>query len=126
VDGRKGSIVKEGIQQAAAGGLFVFVVSYLLVVPGNPYWGLVTDRFGESGLIIGLIAVCVVCGAVFAALTGVRFQFLLAGGAVVYTLWLFYLEASAGPFDSSVHIILGALLLTGFVVGAALVERSTQ
>ncbi|WP_187433058.1 hypothetical protein [Natronococcus pandeyae] len=36
------------------------------------------------------------------------------------------LEATAGPFDSPVHLVLGAFLLLGFVLGAGLVQKARR
>ncbi|MFC4438153.1 MULTISPECIES: MFS transporter [Natrialbaceae] len=118
--------MNRNVRETLIGGLFVFVVTYLLFVPGDPLWGILSDRVGELGMILGIIGICAACGAAFAALAGVRLQFLLAGGAAVYTLWLIYLEAAAGPFDSPVHLYIGAFLLTGFALGAGLVEKARR
>ena len=103
-------------------GLFVLVVTYLLVVPGEPLWSPIGDYTGEGVMILSLVLVCVVSGAVFSAVTGVHFKHLLLGGLAVYTVWMLYLEATAGPFDSPVHILLGIYFLIGFGFGAGVVE----
>lgn len=103
-------------------GLFVLVATYLLVVPGEPLWSPIGDYAGGDVMILGLVSICVVCGAVFSAATGVHFKHLLLGGLAVYTVWMLYLEATAGPFDSPVHILLGVFFLVGFGFGAGVVE----
>ncbi len=107
-------------------GLFVLIVTYLLVVPGQPLWSPLGAYAGEGVMILGLVSVCAVCGAVFSAATGVGFKHLLVGGLAVYTVWLLYLEATAGPFDSPVHILLGIFFLVGFGFGAGVAEWGDQ
>ncbi|WP_312854251.1 MFS transporter [Natronococcus sp. JC468] len=112
--------MRGGFRETALGGLFVLVASYLLVVPGRRLWGPTIDRVGEFGFLLVLIGVCLACGAGFGALTGIRSLPLLVGGAVVYSVWWLFLEATAGPFDSPVHVLLGTFMLGGFAVGVRL------
>ena len=103
-------------------GLFVLIATYLLVIHGEPLWSPIGEYAGEGVMILSLVSICVVCGAVFSAVTGVGFKHLLLGGLAVYTVWMLYLEATAGPFDSPVHILLGIFFLVGFGFGAGVVE----
>lgn len=108
------------------GGLFVLVATYLFVVPGEPLWSPIGDYAGEGVMILSLVLICIVSGAAFSVATGVHFKHLLLGGLAVYTVWMLYLEATAGPFDSPVHILLGIYLLVGFEFGARAVEWGDQ
>ncbi|ELY93961.1 major facilitator superfamily transporter [Natrialba hulunbeirensis JCM 10989] len=111
------------LTEILGGAVFVFLVSYVLTVPGRAAWSTVDAWVGELGVILSLVLVCAVSGALFSRLTGVRTDSLLTGGFLVYLAWWGYLEVDAGPFDSPVHILLGVFFLIGFGLGATGGER---
>ncbi|OIB55943.1 MFS transporter [Natrialba sp. SSL1] len=115
--------IPDRFTEILGGAGFVFLVSYVLTVPARDAWSTVDAWVGEPGLILSLVLVCAVSGALFSRLTGVRTDSLLAGGFPVYVAWWGYLEVTAGPFDSPVHILLGAFFLIGFGLGAKGGER---
>jgi len=109
---------------------FIFVVTYLVWITGEPLWSWVYPWIGtysgELVMIMFLALICAFSGAIFSFFTGVQTRYFVTGGLLSYLVWWFYLEATAGPFDSPVHIILGIFLLTGFGVGAGLVEGAER
>lgn len=118
------------LKEMAVSGVFVVVTTYLLHIFGQPLWGWVESKGGMySG---GLMAILVfmglyaLCGAIFSFLTGVQFDNFIAGGFLSYIALWGYLEATAGPFDSPVHIYLGILFLLGFGFGEKLIESAEQ
>ncbi|WP_222918661.1 MFS transporter [Natrinema sp. SYSU A 869] len=108
-----------------ASGLFVFAVTYLLLIPGRGLWAVLVDR-SESAFFASSLATCTIFGGAFSALTGARVTRFVGGGFLVYALWLVYREVTAGPFDSPAHIIVGIVYLIGFGIGAGLVEGAER
>lgn len=116
------------IYEIAANSALVAIVTYLIYVPGRVVWESIGDlagtHSGELVMILIMIGFCAGSAVIFSLVTGVRLQHLIIGGILVYIPWLIYLEVTAGPFDSPVHIFLGVLFLIGFTIGGYLAEWS--
>lgn len=113
--------MRRHIAGVLSSGLFVFLVTYVLQVHGQSIWTVVENWAGELVLMGLLVAVCASLGAVFSAVTSVNFWDFVVGGIGYYLTMLVYLEVTAGPFDSPVHILLNILFLIGFVLGVGAV-----
>ena len=114
--------MRRHIAEILSSGLFVFLATYVLQIHGQSIWTLVENWAGELVLMGLLVAVCASLGAVFSAVTGVRFWDFVIGGIAYYLTMLVYLEVTAGPFDSPVHILINILFLIGFGLGVGVVE----
>lgn len=117
------SVNTRGVLVAAA---FVFLATYAFFELLAPLWERAGYPTGDLVVLPGLVLYSVALGALLSVVAGVRLRQLLAGGLAVYVPWLVYLETTAGPFGSPVHVLVGVFFLIGFSAGVWLAERSTR
>ncbi len=118
--------MRKSLLEILGSGLFVFLTTYLLQVHGRGVWTAIESWTGELVLMGTFVLVCALFGALFSWATGVRLRNFAVGGFAFVLTFIVFLESTGGPFDSPVHIVLNALFLIGFVLGAGIVERADR
>ncbi len=109
------------LTEATVSAVFVFVAGYVVWPPTTFHWEFLEGVVGGAVLLALLAVLCVVLGAAFAVVTGVRLSTFVAGGIAAYLVGMWGISRIMTP-DSPVHFVLYGVFLVLFVAGVAVPE----
>lgn len=107
------------LAESGLSGLFVLVSGYALWPLEHVYWTVVAERAGALATIGIVVLLCAVAGAAARVATGVSLPNFAIGGSVAYVAGMVAVGRFVSPLVASEYAGLYALLLLGFVLGAA-------
>lgn len=114
--------MKRNLLEILSSGLFVFLIIQLLDAYGQIIWALIENWTGE--LITGVI-LCALFGAIFSLGSGVKLSNFTVGVSASFLIWAVHHEITTSAFYQ-IHYESSILVLSGFVVGAGVVETAER